>query len=220
VTDPSDPTEPTPEPGLRNRVPLPGSWSADEQDLADQGGGGRRLVLIAGAVVGVLAVIALALVAIDPFGSDAGEQAWPTDVGGRPAGLGSTGQLAEEVAIDAEPGAYLWSDFDGWHLWIVFGPGLESASGTIVSNEDLSKSVLTPRAAGTFEADGDTLSFDVSDADAAIAGLDFEPGFFAERLEVTIDGPDGPIEPAMVTLGASTEVAAIPIVIEKEDVGG
>lgn len=198
---------------------LPSSWRADEEEATARAGKGPRLAYIVGGVFAALVLVAIVLVATDPFGGDDVEKAWPGIVSSRPVGLGTTGQLAEEVTPDAEPGAYLWSDFDGWHLWVVFGPGIESVSGTISSDEDISKAVLTPLTSGDFAAEGKELTFDLS-GEAPLSGIDFEPGFFAERLELTLDGPDGPIDVGLVTQGSEGEVTALPLVVEKEAVGG
>jgi hypothetical protein len=212
-------SDPTPPDQADHEPELPSSWRADEQEVLERSGRGPRLAYVIGGVVAALLLVLVALFAIDPFGSDEGELAWPGLVSGRPAGLGTTGQLAEEVTPDAEPGAYVWSDFDGWHLWVVFGPGIESVSGTITSDVDLPKGVLTPLDSGEFATEGQELTFELR-GDVALSGIDFEPGFFAKQVQIDLDGPDGPLDPALVTQGAEGEVTALPLVIDKVPVGG
>lgn len=195
--------------------PTPSSWQADEVAEVERAEHRSRLPL----VLAVLAVVVVGLGAYvlvaDPFAAQQ-DREWPRDVGGRPAGLGERGQLAQDVVpTDVAPGAYLWNDFDGWHLWFAFDESFPSASGTIVSGDDIEKVLVSPSGAGTATSDGDTIDFDVAGTEG-VAGIDFEPGFFAERFEVTILGPDGePIAPELVHRGAAMAPATVPVVVEK-----
>ena len=169
--------------------------------------------MLIGVLVAALAMVTAYIVIAEPFEVQQ-ETMWPLDVGGRPAGLGEPGDLAEAVTPEAPVGAYVWNDFDGWHLWFVLDSTIPKVSGTIVSTDDIEKSVLTPAAAGSAEADGKTLAFTI-ESEAGLAGIDFEPGFYADRFEVRIETPDGPLPPELVHRGRSAAVAALPLVVEK-----
>lgn len=195
---------------------LPSSWGADETDVVERSARSRRLTIVAGGIVGVL-VAALAVVAIThPFDREKPEQMWPLNVGGRPEGLGQTYDLAEAVTPDVDSGVYLWSDFDGWHLWFVFDNEFHAASGTITSNDDVDKAELTPAATGTVQANGKEIAFDL-DTESNIAGIDFEPGFYSSRIEVEIHAPSGTLRSDMVHKGGAAKLVSLPIVVEQVD---
>ncbi|MEZ5140749.1 MAG: hypothetical protein R2711_18850 [Acidimicrobiales bacterium] len=105
-----------------------------------------------------IAAVAYVLVA-KPFDVQR-DLVWPADLGGRPAGLGEIDEIAAEVTPEVEPGAYLWNDFDGWHLWFAFGDGFDRATGTIRSDDDVSKLLLSPTSSGTASGDGGEVSFE------------------------------------------------------------
>ncbi len=195
---------------------MPSSWGADEAAAVDRAGRGRQLTILLASVVGLMLAGLLVVVIAKPFDRDSKPQAWPLDVGGRPDGLGQTGELAEAVTPGVEPGAYLWNDFDGWHLWFVFDTRFHAVTGTITSNDDIGKADLTPQATGTASAKGKVLSFDL-DTETNIAGIDFEPGFYADRIEIAIQAPDGTLTGEMVHKGKDTTVVALPIVVEMVD---
>lgn len=143
------------------------------------------------------------------------KKVWPPELGGRPAGLGKTKQPAPDVTVEADPGAYLWNDFDGWHLWVVNGAGVPAISGSISSNDDLDKAVLAIDGAGSVTPNGKTATFELP-TDVPLAGIDFNPGFYSDDIVVTLNGPDGaPIDAALVKTGKKSTQAPFPIVIRK-----
>lgn len=199
----------------RDPQDLPASWADENAEAA--GGGRRRWPWLVGAAVAVV-VVALALVALLSGGGEE-KRAWPDAVGGRPAGLGQRDQTAADVTPTADPGVYVWNDFDGWHLWVVNGDGVPSVSGTITSTDDISKAQLSQPGAGSVSVDGKTATFSLPDQ-PGLVGIDFEPGFFAKQLTITLQGPDGPVDASLVTTGSATPVTKLPLVIDKPVVDG
>lgn len=205
TSDMSDAEHPTSE-------PLPASWSADEQEAVRRESKGRKMFVIIAVVMAVVACGAIFVWSRSGGGPE--ERAWPASISGRPAGLGENGQTAAEVTPDAKPGVYLWSGFDGWHLWVVPGEGVRDVKGTITSTVDIAKASLSAPGNGSVTTSGHTVTFDLA-TDAAVTGVDFEPGFYAKELEVTLEGADGRLSPSVVTLGQDTPAKAVPVVIEK-----
>lgn len=201
----TDPETPTPE-------PMPSSWAADEQDTVRAAGKSRRTFVIAGIVVALILVAGV--IALSQRSSGPEERAWPAAAGGRPAGLGKTGDTADQVTPTAKPGVYVWNDFDGWHLWVVNGDRVKGVRGTITSSDEISKADLSARGAGTVRTKGTTTTFDLK-GEGPLAGIDFEPGFYSKRIEITLADGNGPLAPSLVTLGGSNPVKALPLVIDK-----
>jgi hypothetical protein len=190
---------------------FPSSWDDEHRDAAR--GGGRRIVWWGlGAIVAVVLVI-LGVNLIFNRGADE-ERAWPEAVDGRPEGLGGEKETAAEVTPSAAPGVYIWNSFDGWHLWVVNGDGIEGLTGTIRSNVDLVGGESSAPDAGTVSVDGKIVTFDL-DGEAAVAGVDFDPGF-ASQLTFELQTADGEVAPAQVFTGSgSAPVDAVPVVIDK-----
>lgn len=198
--------------------PMPASW-ADEEEAASRGGGrNRRAALLAGVVAAVVVVAAIVVV-WSKAGDGPEERAWPDSVAGRPQGLGENGQTAAEVTPNTTPGVYLWSGFDGWHLWVVGGDGVQGVRGTITSTVEIGQAMLSAPGQGSVSVDGRTITFDLT-SDAEVAGVDFEPGFYSKRLTVKLSDADGPLSPSTVTLGPSTTATRMPVVIDKAVVKG
>ncbi len=140
--------------------------------------------------------------------------AWPPAFNGRPAGLGTTKQRASEVDLTAEPGIYVWSDFDGMHIWAVKGDRIPPISGTLDSNSDIQKAVSAVDGSGTVVTAGKRVSFTLP-GQAPIEGLDFNPGFYANKIVITLNGPDGPIDATLVKVGKKGDPASFPLVFER-----
>lgn len=188
--------------------PLPSSWAAEEPTSASPK---RRWPWIVGAVVLLGAVAVAAFVVL----SREADKDWPETAGGRPAGLGEEGQAAADVDPTADPGIYVWNSFDGWHLWVVNGDAIDGVSGTITSTDEPSKAVLSTPDAGSVAIDGKAIAFELP-GDVPVAGVDFEPGFYGEELTIELEGANGVIAAADVTVGADGKAEAVPVVIEKE----
>lgn len=142
------------------------------------------------------------------------KEAWPAAVGGRPAALGERGQLAPQVTVapGTAPGIYIWNDFDGWHMWSVGGAELPEVSGTMQSSDAISQADLAVPGVGTVEKNDKVATFTIP-AGVPLGGIDFNPGFFGKSMTFTLNGPDGPIDPALVHLGANAEQAPFPLTI-------
>lgn len=206
----NDPTDPT-------AAPLPESWKADETEALDGGKKHRKLWWIVGVLVVV--VVAIAAFAVATNGGLKPERAWPDEASGRPTGLGEEKQTAGEVEPAADQGVYIWNSFDGWHLWVVNGPDLAGLTGTITSSDDFVRATSSAPAAGTVAIDGKELTFDLS-ADAAVAGVDFEPGF-SRKLTFDLQTADGPVPVKLIKTGSGmASVDANPVVIDKPVVKG
>lgn len=122
---------------------------------------------------------------------------------------------AGQVAATAEPGVYLWSDFDGWHLWVVNGEGIGPITGSIQANDDVADGNLAIADAGTIEVDERSFAFELP-AEPGLVGIDFNPGFFTDELTIELEGPDGPIDPGLVSFGRSGESPdEVPFQLEK-----
>lgn len=141
---------------------------------------------------------------------------WPAEVAFRPAALGRLRQGPEDVKDPPEPGVYLFSDFDGWHLWLVRGPGVESVHGTVTSNDEMATAVAEPkRSDGSVDVDDKQFRFDLP-GDVAVSAVVFNPGFYARTLVFDLQGPNGPLRPDQVHLGWGRAAAtSMPVVVEK-----
>jgi hypothetical protein len=140
---------------------------------------------------------------------------WPKISANRPPALGKRGQVAKDVKSTAKPGVYIWNDFDGWHMWIVGGAGMPATiSGTITSNDDIGRADPAIEGTGTSTVTGKIATFDMP-TDKPITGVDFNPGFYANKLVFAINGPDGPLDAALVKLGGGMKASSFPLVLEK-----
>lgn len=199
-------TTPPPDSGL------PSSWDEEDADAIRTDAKSRRWWWIGGAVVVVLVAIAAATFVV--MGGDSVDRAWPDATGGRPAGLGGENEKAADVTPTVDPGVYIWQSFDGWHLWVVGGDGIDGLTGTIKSNDDIVSASSSAPDAGKVTVDGKEVTFDL-DAGAPLAGVDFDPGF-AKKLTFSLESADGPVAADQVFTGsASTPATAVPVVIDK-----
>jgi hypothetical protein len=114
-----------------------------------------------------------------------GEPQWPSATAGRPAALGGQGEPPPADAGDLEDGFYLWQDFNGWHLFVVGGTDADQV--TIAGDDTVSKAEPTggsPR----IEIAGNAVTFARGGAGEEVVGMDFNPGYFAKTLVVTVEG--------------------------------
>ena len=175
----------------------------------------RSIALKVGLAVLVVAVVALLVIngrknetknqdtASNPTsGATSGSQpdqaatpkaAWPTKVSGRPTALGKLGGVPADASDPPEPGVYLWSGFDGWHLWAVGDPGRLQARGTITSDDTMTIGTGTAEKDGNLKVDGKTLTFDLSQVTGPVVGFKFAPGFFSKKITVQLDGEKVPL---------------------------
>lgn len=195
---------------------LPSSWQDEDEDAIRTEGKSRKVWVFGGIAV-VLLVIVGVIAVINLGGPE--ERAWPAALDGRPEGLGGEKETAAEVTPSAEPGVYIWNSFDGWHLWIVNGEGLDGLTGSITSNDDIVSASSSNPDAGTASVDDKKITFDLDGGDA-LAGVDFDPGF-AKKLTFDLETADGEVSADLVFTGAkSAPVSSIPLVVDKEVVDG
>ena len=205
----------------------------------DDGSGQKRNVLIAQVAVVVLVLIVLGVVLVvhnhkkssnnastdkngltsTTLGADgktgSGKASWPATVSGRPPTLGKRGEKAPDVKSTAKPGVYVWSDFDGWHAWVVSGPGMPgTVTGTLTSNDAISHATLATPGTGTVTVIGDAASFTFLTS-RPVTGMDFNTGFYGKRLVFTFNGASGPIDPKLIHTGSKGVSAVYPLVIDK-----
>jgi hypothetical protein len=189
----------------------PSSWQADDAEALERG---RRRLPLGLLAIGALVLVGIVVVAVSRIGDlEPTEKAWP-EIGSRPAGLGEPG--AADAAPTAEPGAYLWRDFDGWHLWVVNGEGVAGVSGTLTSDADLARARLAAPGTGEVTTDGEQATFELTD-DVPVVGIDFEPDFFAEELEIDLRTEAGPLDPTLLRVRGEP-AASMPLRIEKVEV--
>ena len=113
------------------------------------------------------------------------ETRWPSALAGRPPALGKQGEPPPSDAGDLEPGFYLWTDFDGWHAWLVGGSDADRL--TITSDAEIAKAEPV---GGDVAVDQlpNTFGFARGGADEDVVGVDFNPGYLSKTFVVTIDG--------------------------------
>ena len=212
-------------------------WSDDEDKAtdADEDHEGRRIspILIVVGIVAILGVVAILLATRGNDNKDTASKSrtttttkstgkdgttgtntkqvarWPGRVQTRPAVFGKTGQPLDREA-KAKAGVYIWTDFDGWHLWVVDPSGKEAAKGTVTSTDDIASADLVVKGSGTVDRSGRRLDFDFSGVSAKAAGVVFSPGFYGSTLLVDLGGSDLP-----VFLGAKMVEVEQPLTITK-----
>lgn len=110
---------------------------------------------------------------------------WPSAIQGRPKQFGKVNDPPPATAGGIEDGFYLWSDFDGWHLWLVGGGDADRV--TITADDEIRRADPTDPSA-TIERLGNTLTFSRGGADGEVVGMDFSPGFYSKTLIVSVQG--------------------------------
>lgn len=224
--DPGITDEPTTDAGAGDG----GGWDDDVAGIPRE-----KAVRIAQIGLVVLALIVVAVVLISKSGNDdKGSSAtdknggssvsttvpkpkkasWPANLNGRPVTLGTTGQVASKVTPKAKPGVYIWSDFDGMHIWVVKGEGVPTITGTLDSNDKIQKAVTAVDGSGDVTVDGKRVSFNLP-GKSPIEGVDFNPGFYGNKIVISLNGPDGPVDATLVKVGKKGDPAPFPLVFER-----
>lgn len=185
----------------------PASWDVEDAAVRK-----RKIpwrLIGAAAVVAVLGgLVAWKLVAEE-------DTAWPASLGVRPAAVGGPADPIASVTPKGGPAVYVWSDFSGFHLWVVPGGDIGAVSGTIKFDDDLAAATLAVPGAGTLTKGSDQVTFELP-ADRPVVGIDFSPGFYAGRLEIELRDADGPLAPGDVRIGGQAIPAeSMPVVIQK-----
>ena len=110
---------------------------------------------------------------------------WPAGVTGRPKAFGALGDPPPAESGDLPEGFYLWSGFDGWHVWLVGGG--EGDRVTITSDDAISKAEPTGGPADV-QVFGNTFALQRGSATERVVGADFNPGYYAKNMIITLDG--------------------------------
>jgi hypothetical protein len=110
---------------------------------------------------------------------------WPSVIQGRPKQFGSLNDPPPASAGDLGDGFYLWQDFDGWHLWMVGGGGADRVS--VVADDSFAKA---DPVGGNPDVAKATNGFTLArgGAGATVVGVDFNPGYYAKTLVVSVEG--------------------------------
>lgn len=143
------------------------------------------------------------------------ERGWPDSVQGRPAGFGTRDTPPPADAGSLAPGAYLWIDFNGWHLWIVRGPGVEGITGRIELDAEPTRAAPAVEGEGQVAIDGNAIVFDLTDAEAEVVGVEFNT-FYAGTMNVSLESSEGPIDAGNVHIGRKETPSPNPIAVAKE----
>lgn len=187
---------------------VPESFRTEQADEP----GSRRWLIVLGAVL-VIIVIGATIIAIKRR-TTAEDISWPHSFDGRAAGLGADHDPATQVKVTAKPGVYVWSGFDGLHLWVVNGSGVAGVKGSMTGMANGASASLAVRGSGSVSVVGDTMTFDLP-ASPTLVGVDFSPGFFGKKLTFTLTGANGPVPLSLIFVGAHSHAKALPLVISK-----
>ncbi len=143
------------------------------------------------------------------------KRGWPDSVQGRPVGFGTRDTPPPADAGSLAPGAYLWIDFKGWHLWIVRGPGVEGVTGRIELDAEPTRAAPAVQGQGQVVIDGNAIEFDLTNVDADVVGVEFNT-FYAGTMNVSLESADGPMDAGNVHIGRKESPSPNPIAIAKE----
>ena len=178
----------------------------------------------AGIVVVVLAVTSIVFAfnrpqgppSVDPPVQRAME--WPLALDGRPALFKNKLVAARDLTDPPGPGLYLWQDFDGWHLWIVRGAGIEGPTGVITADADFRRADLNgrPGAGGAVQLDGHAIHFDFTGSTDAVVGIDFGPGIAASTLVLDVAQDGEPLDSRALKLGNRSVAGKLPLELSRE----
>ncbi len=183
---------------------LPGSWDAEDAEVR------KRKVPWLFVGIGIVAAITVGLVAWRLIAQE--DTTWPASLSWRPQGMGDA---ATGVPPSAEPGVYVWSDFDSFHLWVVHGEDIGQVTGSIQLDNDLTSATLEVPGSGTVTVDGDRAEFTLP-ANPAGSGIAFSPSFYVGQIEIEVATEEGPLAPADVRLGGNaTPATSMPVVIKQ-----
>lgn len=203
---------------------------SDDDDFWDDDLEGRRgrkrsspaIPIVAGAAA-LLLIVVIFVVARNASDSEESQGPESATDGGSPDGGSDSGPAVEqwtrsvvgspevfsgaEPAPDAQPGVYVWVDFDGWHLRVVKGEGVGQVSGEITGSDEpiLKGMVAADPSAATVE--GKVLRFDLPAEGKPITGFDFSSNFYGGRIVLRAEGPDGLLPRDLILTGSNAEPA-------------
>ena len=196
----------------------------DDSSTVTTGGDRSRHLWQATIVVVVLAVSSVVFAlnrpegppTVDPPVQRAYE--WPLELDGRPSLFKGKRVAARDLTDPPGPGLYLWQDFEGWHLWVVRGAGIEGPTGVIASDVDFRRADVNgdTGAGGSVRADGRTIRFDFTESTDAVVGIDFGPGIAATTVVIEAAQGGKPLDSRALKLGNRSVAGDLPLEVNRE----
>lgn len=120
-----------------------------------------------------------------------------------------------QPGAESRPGVYLWEGFDGWQLRIVPGARVGHISGRVTGAEGTAITQVTGASPGVARTDGTDVIFDVP-ATGSVVGVSFQLGFYTQMTQISIYGPNGPLDPSLIFLGQqATPAQTSPMTFQK-----
>ncbi len=153
--------------------------------------------------------------AVDPPVQRANE--WPLELDGRPALFKGKRFAARDMTDPPGPGLYLWQDFQGWHLWVVRGAGIEGPTGVIASDVEFRRADVNgdTGAGGSIQADGRTIRFDFTESTDTVVGIDFGPGIAATTIVIEAAQDGVPLDSRALKLGNLSVAGELPLELNR-----
>jgi hypothetical protein len=108
----------------------------------------------------------------------------------------------------AKPGVYFWEAYDGWHVRIVKGDGVDKVDGLVtgVQNKQGAKIVkVTGADPGVAKVEGGNVSWQVPAGGNGIVGIDFTLDPSTKEAALTLNGENGSLDVKKVYIGSSTK---------------
>lgn len=146
-----------------------------------------------------------------PTATTAPVSSWPSEMKWKPVITGDRDQGIDAVPPEVPAGLYIWSDFQGWFVWVVDPGGKAGAKGRITTNAEFGSAALLEGATGEFVRNDSALEFDFTGVGERATGFRFNQGFFTNTLMIDLDGDDLP-----VFMGHDSTPLPAPSVLEKK----
>ena len=111
---------------------------------------------------------------------------------------------------DAKPGVYFWESYDGWHVRVVKGDGVDKVDGIVtglLKNQGAKIVKVTGADASVAKAEGGNVSFQVPPGGSNVVGIDFTLDAFTTNSTLTLNGDNGSLDVSKIYLGAWGEAA-------------
>lgn len=135
---------------------------------------------------------------------------WPSELKWKPVILGDRDDGFDALSPEVPAGVYVWSDFQGWFVWVVDPAGKAAGRGTVSTNSEFGSAELVDGGTGEFVREDSVLRFDFTGIDGRASGFRFNQGFFTSEVTIELEGEDLP-----VFLGNDATPLAPPFVIDK-----
>lgn len=146
-----------------------------------------------------------------PTPTTAPASTWPDEMKWKPMITGDRDQGLDAVPPEVPAGLYIWSDFQGWFVWVVDPGGKAGAKGRISTNSEFGSAELVEGATGEFVRNDTQLEFDFTGVGERATGFRFNQGFFTNTVIIDLDGDDVP-----VFMGNDATPLSPPFVLEKK----